>query len=351
MAANVESMGWVGNIEADRPWHMSREKLYGYGGTSPMTAEDTMRISRLDWRVNLHPCAVEVGGQVHKSEEFFSIVRDRDQKILGVCSERYHPIQNSDAFGFLDAVVGELAQLRYVTAGSIDGGKRVWLLAQLVGDQFSLEPILGDKTNMYLMATTGHDGKNSLKVKFTSVRIVCQNTLNLALRTGEDGVSIKHMGDPMRKLQQAREILGLATEEAESFRKVSSWLAGMRINSSYVKEFMEELLPTEGKGDKAVTRATNIRNELLDLSVNGKGTHIDGVFGSRWGLLNAITEYNTHHRTYKDTKQSGKDTNKFDALFSGGVAEKMNQKALDFLLRDAPAEVYGAPKTRALELT
>lgn len=351
MVANVESMCWVGDVVSDMPWHMSPDKFYGYGGKDPLTAEETIRLSGLDWRVGLHPAAVEIDGAVFKSQEFLHIVRDRDNKILGTCTQRYAPIQNSEAFNFLDSVVGELGQLRYVTAGAIDGGKRIWLLAQLLGDGYELEPILGDRTKMFLMLTTGHDGKNSLKCKFTSVRIVCQNTLNLALRTGEDGVNIKHVGDPMRKVQQAREILGLASEEAEAFRRVSSWLANLSTDAAYTRDFLEHLAPTEGKGPKAVTRAENVQKEILMLSVDGKGTHLPGVTGTRWALLNAVTEYNTHERNYRNTEQSGVDTNKFDALFSGGVAEKMNQKALDFLLADAPEAVYKAPKrARELEL-
>lgn len=346
MVANVENMMWTGEMK-DMPWHMNPDKFYGYGGTDPLSAEDTIRLSGLDWKVNLLPACVVAGGGIYSSDEILHIVRDRDHKILGTCTERYAPIQNSEAFSFLDSVVGELGQLRYVTAGSIDGGKRVWLLAQLLGEGFDLEPVLGDKTKMFLMVSSGHDGKNSLKCKFTSVRIVCQNTLNLALRTGEDGVNIKHVGDPMRKVQQAREILGLASQEAEDFRKVSSWLASQRADRAYTQDFLEEMAPTADKGAKAVTRAENIQKELLMLTLNGKGTHIPGVSGTRWGLLNAVTEYNTHERNYRDTKQSGVDTNKFDALFGGGVGEKLNQRALNFLLADAPEAVYKTPARRS----
>jgi phage/plasmid-like protein (TIGR03299 family) len=339
MAANIESMMWVGNVDSDRPWHMSPERLYGYGGQDPMTAADTITLAKLDWNVNLLPAAVEVGGRVYTSEDIMCITRDRDNKILGTCTERYQPIQNSEAFSFLDAVAGDLGSLRYVTAGAIDGGRRVWVLAQLKGDQFTLEPILGDKVHSYILATSGHDGKNSLKVKFTSIRVVCQNTLTMALRTGEDGITIKHIGDPMKKVQQAREILGLATQEIEAFRKVTSWLSSMRVTRDYTKDFLEAMAPTEEKGTKAVTRAENIQKELHELSVFGKGTHLEGVTGTRWALLNAVTEYGTHQRNFRTTRESGRDTNKFDALFNGGVVEKMNRRALDFLLQDAPADV------------
>lgn len=349
MAANLETFMWTGTME-QMPWHMTKETIWGYGGELPKTAEETIKLSGLDWQVGLHPAAVEIGGQVYKSPEFLHIVRDRDHKILGTCTERYQPIQNQEAFNFLDAVAGDLGQIRYVTAGAIDGGKRVWMLAQLMGDNFTLEPILGDKTNMFLMVTAGHDGKNSLKCKFTSVRIVCQNTLNLALRTGQDGVNIKHIGDPLKKVQQAREILGLATQEAEEFRKISSWLAGQRVDTPYRRDFLEAMAPTADKGEKGVTRAENLQKELSLLAINGMGTHIPGVADTRWGLLNSVTEYNSHERNYRDTKQSGATTNKFDALFNGGVAEKMNQRALDFLLADAPDAVYSGPRKAAREL-
>lgn len=354
MAANVETMAWVGDKVKDLPWHMSPERMYGYGGTDPMTAEETIQLAGLDWEVNLRPVCVEgPGGLYHQSPDIFGITRRSDNKILGTCTERYQPIQNSEAFSFLNSVVGELGQLRFVTAGAIDGGRRIWLLAQLIGEGFDLEPLLGDKVKQYLMLSSGHDGKNSLKCKFTSVRIVCQNTLNLALRTGEDGVNIKHVGDITKKVKLAREVLGLATQEAEDFRRISAWLASLRVDTNYVHDFMEAMAPTADKSARGVTRAANVQKELVDLATAGMGTHIPGVRGTRWGLLNAVTEYNTHHRTYRDTKQSGSDTNKFDALFGGGVGEKMNQRALDFLLADAPEAIYKAPKrtVRELELT
>lgn len=351
MAANLETFMWTGTMD-QMPWHMTKETMWGYEGEGPITARETITKAGLDWRVGLHPAAVEIDGAVYRSQDIMAIVRDRDCKMLGTCTQKYIPIQNTEAFEFLDAVAEGVGQLRYVTAGAIDGGRRVWMLAKLIGDGFDLEPLLGDKVNMFLLLTSGHDGKNSLKCKFTSVRIVCQNTLNLALRTGEDGVNIKHIGDPLKKVQAAREILGLATEEAEAFRKVSVWLAAQRADTAYTRDFLEIMAPTEGKGPKAITRAENIQKDLLMLSVNGKGTHLQGVVGTRWGLLNAVTEYNTHERNFRNTEQSGADTNKFDALFSGGVAEKMNLKALDFLLADAPEAVYKAPKrvTKELEL-
>lgn len=359
MAANVESMMWTGDFSKDMPWHMNPEKFYGYGGVDPLTAEAAIAASGLNWNVDLRPACVVEDGLVYPSQDILHIVRKTDRKILGTCSERYAIIQNSEAFNFLDALVGghELvdddgnvteikSRLRYVTAGAIDGGRRVWLLAQLLGSEFELETVQGDRTKMFLMLTTGHDGINSLRCKFTSVRIVCQNTLNLALSTGEDGVCIKHIGDPMKKLQQAREILGLAVNEAEVYDRATKWLATMSVERDYIEAFLEELAPTENKSKRGATRAENVQAEILYLFHKGQGTHIKGVHGTRWGLLNAVTEYNTHSRNYRDTKQSGLDTNKFDALFSGGVGEKMNRKALDFLLVDAPPEVYKPVKSR-----
>jgi phage/plasmid-like protein (TIGR03299 family) len=350
---NVESMMWTGNQESDKPWHMAKEKLYGYGGESPMTARETMELARLDWRVALHPAAVEIGGQIYKSDAIHHIVRDRDCKILGTVTDRYQPIQNSEAFEFLDSVVGEIGQLRYVTAGSIDGGKRVWLLAQITSEVGTLEPLLGDKVNSYLMLTSGHDGKNSLRAKFTTVRIVCQNTLNLALRTGDAGITIKHTGDPARKVRQAREILGLASDELEAVRRSFRWLSEQKADNIFTQDFLKHMTPVKDNAtEMALTRAANTQKDLLQLVNSGRGTHIPGVFGSRWGLLNAITEYNQHERTYRTSKESQEqtDTNRFDQMFGGGPAERMNQRALDFLLQDAPDSVYKPAKRKELEL-
>ncbi len=353
MAANIESMSWVGDISADRPWHMSAEKLYGYGGTSPLTAKETMELARLDWRVALHPAAVEIDNQIYKSNDILHIVRDRDHKILGTVTDSYKPIQNSEAFEFLDSVVDSIGQLRYVTAGSIDGGKRVWLLAQIKSEVGNLEPLVGDKVNSYLLLTSGHDGKNCLRAKFTTIRVVCQNTLNAALRTGEAGISIKHVGDHTRKVKQARELLGLATEELEAIRKSFKWLSEQKVDNTFANKFLETLVPIkENATEMAITRAENMRNQFYKLIMNGRGTHIPGVSGSRWGLLNAVTEYNQHERTFRKSKESQEqtDTNRFDNMFNGGPAERMNQQAFDILLADAPESVYKPVKRRELEL-
>ena len=167
MAANVESMFYV----RETPWHGL--------GTRVMEApasKDALRLAGLDWKVLQEPVYTQ-------SEELIkgykANVRDSDRKVLGVVTARYKVIQNEEAFSFTDALLGE--GVRYETAGSLQGGRKVWLLARLPHEYI----ISGEQISPYLVFSNTHDGSGAIKVALTPIRVVCNNTLNLALNTAK----------------------------------------------------------------------------------------------------------------------------------------------------------------------
>ena len=176
MAANVETMFSV----REKPWH-------GLGTivAEAPTSKDALHLAGLDWNVVQSP--IFAGGE--RIEGYKANVRDSDKQILGVVTDRYKVIQNTEAFAFTDKLLG--AGVRYETAGSLQNGRKVWLLATLPKEFI----IAGERISPYLVFSNTHDGSGAVRVAITPIRVCCNNTLNLALATAQRSFSMIHTGD------------------------------------------------------------------------------------------------------------------------------------------------------------
>src|SRR5690606_38959722 len=176
MPAEVETMFYV----KEKPWH-------GLGTMveEAPDSEQALVLAGLDWAVRQEPLYLENGTQV---PGMVANVRATDGKVLGVVSTRYKVVQNREAFMWTDALLGQGAG--YETAGSLNAGRKLWLLARL-------EPrhVLGEEFAPYLVFVNTHDGCGSIRVALTPIRVVCQNTVNMALRGAKRQWSARHTGD------------------------------------------------------------------------------------------------------------------------------------------------------------
>ena len=177
MSANVENMFYVRKA----PWHGLGTRV-----NEALASKEALRIAGLDWRVLQEPIYT---GMDERVEGYKANIRDSDRKVLGVVTDRYKVIQNEEAFAFTDELLGE--GVRYETAGSLQGGKKVWLLAHMPHEYI----ITGERISPYLLFSNTHDGSGAIRVALTPIRIVCQNTLNLALSTAKRSWSMIHTGD------------------------------------------------------------------------------------------------------------------------------------------------------------
>lgn len=184
MSAEVETMMFTGR---ERPWHGL--------GTQVEEAPDSKEAliaAGLDWDVVQRPVFTQDGVKV---PGYFANVRQQDGSILGVVTSRYKVVQNRDAFAFTDELLGE--GVRYETAGSLMGGRKTWILAKLPTRYI----IQGEQILPYLVFSNTHDGSGAIKIAMTPIRVVCNNTLNLALNTADRCWSIHHTGDIAAKLE------------------------------------------------------------------------------------------------------------------------------------------------------
>jgi phage/plasmid-like protein (TIGR03299 family) len=268
----------------EAPWHRLGKKL-----DNPATAEEAIVAAGLDYEVGLCDLLTPAGQQVRHRK---GVVRCDTGAVLGVVGKGYVPIQNRESFGFLDSLVTE-GEVRYHTAGSLGQGERIWLLAKLPNEIRVKQS--DDVTDPYLLLSNSHDGSSSLRVFFTPIRVVCQNTLNAAEGRGSgQGISIVHKGDLQAKVEEARQVLGLAHRYFTDFAEKAETLAHQYPSASELEAYFHRLYPDPLESESS--RAANIRQELTRLFEEGLGQQIPEIRHSMWAAFHAVTEYVDHHR-------------------------------------------------------
>lgn len=269
----------------DTPWHKLGTKVNGLA-----TAEETMKAAQLDYTVKLFPLYADDGlGNKILLPKTFAIGSGAD--IFGTVSDKYRILQNADAFSFFDALVGS-GEAIYTTAGALGQGERIWLMAQLPG-YISVNG--EDVVEKYLLLTNGHDGKTSVRAKLTPVRVVCQNTLNLALSKGGNEISITHNVSMEGKLKEAHRLLGLANRLYADLGEIFKKMSLKSVTGDDVVRFAEALIPKPEDPEEDTSHRILRREQIVHLHEAGAGAEMSR--GTVWGMYNAATEYADHVAT------------------------------------------------------
>lgn len=302
MANCVETMMYVG----ETPWHGLGTEIDHF-----VTSKEAIEYAGLDWDVIPMPIYDKFGKEI---PGYKVNTRTSDNKALGVVSGRYKVVQNSEAFAFTDALLGE--GVRYETAGSLSSGKRVWMLARMENTTIAEENI-----DPYLVFTNTHDGTGAVKVAITPVRVVCQNTLNIALREANRHWSCAHKGDIQSKLEEARLTLTNANLYMENLEKEFGTLKLKTISDTKVKEMTDTLLSLEfaslaAKAMKKDSKVINLKEEhqrqKFEEKLNRKRDEILTIYHekpdlvgtekSAFRFVNAVSDYATHTQDHKQTQ-------------------------------------------------
>ncbi|MBD5146847.1 MAG: DUF945 domain-containing protein [Ruminococcus sp.] len=282
MAANVESMFYT----REKPWHGLGTKV-----EEAPTSADALYLAGLDWKVVQEHIFTETGDTILG---YRVNVRDSDRKVLGVVSERYKIIQNSEAFAFTDTLLGN--GVRYETAGSLQDGRRVWLLARLPREYI----IAGERISPYLVFSNSHDGSGAVKVALTPIRVVCNNTLNLALGTASRSWSMVHTGNIRDKIQEAKDTLFMAEEYMDSLGKEFERLRRQKVTDGQIREYVEQLLPMEKNA--TTVQSKNIRNLRENMRCRYyDAPDLQGIGNNAYRFINAVSDFATHSRPLRRT--------------------------------------------------
>lgn len=282
MASNVENMFYV----RETPWHG-----LGVRVNEAPASRDALTLAGLDWSVVQEPVYTETGELV---EGYRANIRDADRKVLGVVTDRYKVIQNREAFVFTDALLGE--GVRYETAGSLQGGRKIWLLAHMPHEYI----ITGERISPYLLFSNTHDGSGAIKVALTPIRVVCNNTLNLALSAAKRSWSMIHTGDIRSKMKEARDTLFMAEQYMDSLGKEFESLRMKKLSDKAVMDYIEILLPLED--DATPIQRKNIGRLREDMKLRYfDAPDLKDLGKNAYRFVNAVSDFATHAEPLRRT--------------------------------------------------
>lgn len=282
MAAEVESMFYT----REKPWHGLGVRVEDAPGS-----KEALAAAGLDWRVIQKRMVTRDGIPI---PGFQANLRETDNQVLGVVTDRYQVVQNEDAFAFTDELLGE--GITYETAGSLQNGRRTWILAKLPQRYI----ISGDEITPYLVFMNSHDGSGAIKAAMTPVRVVCMNTLNLALATAKRSWSTNHVGDIRGKMEDARHTLLYADRYMAELGKAVDQLNRQKLSDRQVSEYIDALFPLAGN-------ATEIQKKnLLRMKEEVKLRYFDApdlrhVGKNGYRFVNAVSDFATHAKPLRET--------------------------------------------------
>tara|TARA_Y100000593_G_scaffold92751_1_gene185348 strand:- start:2812 stop:3840 length:1029 start_codon:yes stop_codon:yes gene_type:complete len=341
MAHQVETMAWTG----EEPWHG-----LGVEVDPNLTPLEMQEAAQLNWTVSKRPSytldapewSEDVG--IIQAENTFHIVRDSDNRILSHCGRDYIPIQNSDIFKFFKRFT-EAGHMTMETAGSLKDGGEIWGLAK-ISEDFELAG--DDQIKGYLLINQPHIVGRSMTIKLTPVRVVCNNTLTMALQHGGTASfrmpHVKVFGDDV--MQAAEEALGLSAERMTEFREAATLLSKKKAKHADVLDYIGEIyqptmiadyrrdqqLKAEGKLIGELTPLKEQFNSFPNLVVEAlersPGANLKSSKGTWWGALNAVTYVEDHLR------ESQTEGNALHSAWFGAAANRKS-KALDLALQRA----------------
>ena len=303
MAHMVETMAYAGQV----PWHGLGEKV-----PSDLTPRQMMEKAGCDWRVNLVPTYADVNGSKVSTGQK-ALVRETDNRVLTNVGGNWNPVQNEEAFDFFNEYCAA-GDMEMHTAGSLADGKIVWALAK-VNESFD---VLGeDQVDSYLLFSNPHQYGKSLNVRFTPIRVVCNNTLTLSLsQNAKNEVTLNHRRafDP----QLVKEQLGIAHEKFEMYKEMSRFLAKKTAKYSDVIQYFNSVFPVANAPKREVKDYADLSRtakQAFDVLETQPGANF--AMGTWWNAVNAVT-YLTDHELGRSA-----DTRMQSAWFGANQAKKV----------------------------
>jgi phage/plasmid-like protein (TIGR03299 family) len=353
-------------VAGKAPWHG-----LGVNVREAVTSQDAIRLASLDWSVNKVQLQYRspVSGLLVDSDQY-AVCRMDSGDYLGSVGSVYTPFQNSEGFAFLDSVIGEFGA-RYESAGSLYGGRKVWMLVHLPRQAFAVNGAGVDRMESYAIFTNAHDGTGAAKCFPTSERVVCANTLRMAMRGSASGISIRHTGDLSQRVASAKTALGLAVSQFQEFKVSADHLVHTKVEP---RPFFEGLLDavlsatsekrwcSKEDADKgadvlaaavakteagqnyellraAAQRRIDSRKSIIEDILERYESPTNGIGGMRgtgWAAFNAVTESADHGELASRHVGKDKASRRFESVIAG-PADTIKQIAFEQVMTASKA--------------
>lgn len=321
----------------EKAWHNLGQIVQEYP-----TSEEAIKFAGLDYEVEKSHLFTKGAGIIENTNgiemidselevpNYFANIRTDNNTVLGVVGKDYHIVQNREAFSFFDSIVGGGNGILYETAGALGSGERIFITAKLpdyicVGNG-------DDITEKYIFLTTSHDGSGSITAAFTSVRIVCQNTLNASLKNMSHVVRIRHTAGAKQRLEDAHKVMGLANKLSKELENTFNHWAKIKVGDDEMKRLIQlALCPNKetlnhlqkGNFDDVSTVFKNTVDDAFAYAMISESQQMETTKGTLFGAYNAVTGYFQNVRSYKDNEA------KLQSIVLGGTAQLKSQKAFD----------------------
>lgn len=303
---------------------VSQPAWHGLGVVLPNapSIDDAIKLAGLDWQVVERPLYLGDGVKVDTHR---AMVRDSDNTLLGVVGSDFTPLQNNQAFDQFRDIV-DSGEVTIEAAGSLRDGKRIWILAAMRDGTADVQR--GDAIKSHVLLAHGHDGSLSIRFGFTKTRVVCANTLAVAMRNDKTSLGVlRHTKNATSRLTKFRETFDMQRAELKASLETYRELARRKCNDKNLVRYVREVLkPGAADDDKAVVRNVDDMVRMFDY---GRGAELSR--GTMWGAFNAVTEYMTHERG------RGADSRQNSNWFGDGA--KLADRALEVAVafaKDAP---------------
>jgi phage/plasmid-like protein (TIGR03299 family) len=281
---------------------------------------EALKLAQLDWDVVPEP--IYLKGMKEPIEERVANVRSTDRKVLGVVSDHYKILQNREAFSFIDDLLeNDIAPVKFESAGSLDNGKRIWMLAH-----FPERMILGDTIIPYIVLATSHNGTLATTVAVTPTRVVCQNTLTMALKNAQRTWSIRHMGDIVGKKQDAARTLKLSASYMDKLEVTAEQYQQKKITKKMLNDIIETVFPIDEEDSERVkNNVSELRNQFFD--IYSGAADLKKFSGDAWGLYNAFGDFASHIKPARVTKKYQESL--FKSFMDGNKILERAQEAIE----------------------
>lgn len=308
MSVDLETLAYTHVDESPSLFHTVPWQKYGHRSRVDASPREFQRDAGLDWRVDTLPTYVKTDDGEEIDTGRMALVRSSDNKVLDTVGQNWNPVQNEEAFDFFQEFV-EANHMRMDTAGSLRGGRHVFISAKMHGD---FELFGGDTITGHLLFSLPHQYGKSYEIRHANVREICLNTLSTALRF-DTATSIKKSHRTIFDPESIKFTMGLAREDSNSFQKMARFLGTRRFNEETLYQYIADQF---GEKDEGLTKKGI---KVMDLVDEQPGA--DFARGSWWQAFNAVTHFYDHHAGH--AKQDELRT--YNSLF--GDANNKKRKA------------------------
>lgn len=288
------------------------------------TSKEVIEIAHLDWQVLKTPNLANINGQYVETGSMSTYRSDTGVILGNRMTDRYEVMQNSEAFEYMDSLVACDSDIQYETAGALGQGEKTFVTAKL--PKYLRIAGSDDIIENYIVVINSHDSSVPLMVAFTPIRIVCNNTLNAAMKEISNKVVIRHTKSLKSKLEEGRRLIGLATTYTDQMNQVLNQLAKTRISDTLAKDIIDKVFmtPAELTAPELSTRKSNIMGEIYSAIETAPGQDLHR--GTALHVYNGITSYFQNVKSYKN------DSRKMQGIMIGGHELDRVQMCFDKLV-------------------